>query len=320
LAEGEILAGMGRRRLKLPVASIALALIACQAGKEKGSKMSSILETEYWSTAADEGLPLSLTLLSTGTARLWIRSNRDNAGRGALGYFEGAIPAKSVSDVLAAIESQDFSAAPNPASVVPGEVVRKISATRLSGPALVRFVGEESPAPAGFAKAESACLQAIEDAAKFPALAIGFSRVSLPSELASGEDLQFDLLVSNPGRHPLMFTAPTGWADAGTEMTVKGIRTDIPLARLHNSHAPSLAVGPAHLGPGAPDFPDSNELLAPGKSLRIPIRLRLAWEPGPYDLQVEFEADLLDSQGATLTRYEWVSPKSELIVKPRQPQ
>ncbi|MEO7958254.1 MAG: hypothetical protein ABIW76_16345 [Fibrobacteria bacterium] len=57
--------------------------------------------------------------------------------------------------------------------------------------------------------------------------------------------------------------------------------------------------------------------MEPGKSFRIPVRLRLAWEPGPYDFQVTFEANLLDGQGRSQSRYEWVSPKSKVEVKPR---
>lgn len=279
--------------------------------------MSSILEIEYWSTAADESLPLTLNLSPAGEARLWIRSNRDDSHRKALGFFEGTIPSPAASEVQGSVASPELSAAANPVSVVPGEVVRKISVKQPSGAVQVRFVGEASPAPAGFAKAEAACLKAVEAAARFPALAIGFSLGSQPSEIGWGEDYRFDLTVSNPGREAVRFIAPEHWADAGTEMTGKGIRTDIPLARLNNSHAPSIAKGPGNIGQDAPSYPDGNLLLEPGKSFRFPVRLRLAWEPGPYDFQITFEANLLDSQGKPHTRYAWISPKTRLEVKKR---
>jgi hypothetical protein len=308
---------MGRHRLKIPAAIIALAMTACLAGKEKGRAMSSIPETEYWSTAADEGLPLSLTLSPTGEAKLWIRSNRDNPKRGALGYFEASLPSQRVSEAQASVAAPEFAAAANPASVVPGEVVRKITVKQPGVPDLVRFVGEEGAAPAGFLKAESAFLKAVEEAGKSPSLAIGFSLEKLPGEIVSGEELRFDLLVANPGRQALAFATPKTWADSGTEMTAKGIRSDIPLAQLNNSHAPSVAVGPGYIGLDASAASKGTLPIGPGQSLRLPVRLRLPWEPGTYDFQVVFRASLSDAQGKAHTHYEWVSPKSRLEVKKR---
>src|SRR5690606_6233215 len=109
LAQEQIFTGHGRHRLKLPLVIIFLALTSCQAGKERRGVMSSILETEYWSTAANESLPLSLTLSSAGAAKLWIRSNRDDVQKRVLGFFEVGVPARFVSEVNAAVTSAEFS-------------------------------------------------------------------------------------------------------------------------------------------------------------------------------------------------------------------
>lgn len=277
--------------------------------------MSLILETEYWSTAADESLPLSLTLSSSGATKFWIRSNRDDSEKAVVGYFEGVIPAGIVSEVNAAVASAEFSAIANPSRVVPGETVRKITVRKATGPEQMRYVGEEARAPAAFAKAETAFLKSIEEAIRYPSLAIGFRADSLPSETVAGEEIGMDFHILNPGRQSLVIAAPESWIGSETEVTAKGIRTDIPLARLDNSHAPSVAIGPGNFGPGVPESPDGKLILEPGTSLRIPIRLRLAWEPGAYDFQITIESNLMDAHGKVQTRFEWVSPKSRLAVK-----
>lgn len=290
-------------------------MTACQAGKEKGGTMSSILETEYWSTAADESLPLSLTIAPTGASKLWVRSNRDNSKRMTLGYFEGPIAPKSLADILATVDAPDFTGLSNPASVVPGEVVRKITVKKSTGPAMIKFVGEGAPAPAAFATGESAFARAIEESYKLPAIAIEIGIDALPAEVKWGEEMRLDFQLSNPGRQALRIAVPKAWSDAGTELSGKGIRTDIPLAKLNNSHAPTVAIGPGNIGSAAPTSPDGRIQLGPGKSIRIPIQIRMAWEPGPYDFQITFESNLVDALGKTHTRFEWISPKSKLVVK-----
>ncbi|HLP41725.1 MAG TPA: hypothetical protein VK465_09485, partial [Fibrobacteria bacterium] len=63
--------------MKLSAFLIAVGLTACHSEKGKERDMSSILKAEYWSTTADESHPLELTLNPAGSAKLWIRSNRD---------------------------------------------------------------------------------------------------------------------------------------------------------------------------------------------------------------------------------------------------
>lgn len=262
--------------LKVTLAMIFLTLTSCQAGKERRGVMSSILETEYGSTAADESLPLSLTLSSAGAGKLWIRSNRDDVKKTVLGFFEAAVPARIVSEVNAAVTSAEFSAIANPSRVVPGETVRKITVRKATGPEQMRYVGEEARAPAAFAKAEAAFLKSIEEAIGYPSLAIGFRADSLPSETVAGEEIAMDFHILNAGRQTMVIAAPESWIGSETEVTAKGIRTDITLARLDNSHAPSIAIGPVNFGPGVPESPDGKLVLEPGTSLRIPLRLRLA--------------------------------------------
>jgi hypothetical protein len=59
---------------------------------------------------------------------------------------------------------------------------------------------------------------------------MSFSTTALPSQVRSGQEFRFDINLSNPGIRPLRVSTPNSWADSGTEILAKGIRTDIPLA------------------------------------------------------------------------------------------
>lgn len=276
--------------------------------------MSSILETDYWSTAADESLPLSLNLHPSGTAKLWIRSNRDIPARKSLGFFDGLVASELAQNAFAAICTPEFTGLSNPKSVIPGEVVRKFILKKSSAPDILKFVSEADPAPASFLRAEEEFAKVIEDVQKYPAIAIGFHMEGLPPEIAPGEEFGFQLSVSNPGLKPLRIATPKFWAEAETNLSVKAVRTDIPLALLNNSHSPSMEIAPQNIELSEPDLQDSTIVLEPGTVIVFPIRIQLLWEPGLYAFQASFESNLVDAQGNILTRFEWVSPDSPLKI------
>ena len=282
-----------------PLLMLALAMTACQAGREKEGAMVSIQEARYWSNAAHEALPLSLSIVPTGTARLWIRSNRDRPERSILGYFEGPCLASSVESALVAVGSSEFERLSNPESVKPGEVVRKITVTRSIDSTLTRFVAEGAPAPTAFERTESAFFTLTQDAMKHPLIALGLRADSMPAQVASGEEIRFQLRLSNPGRQSLRIATPKAWRDAGTEFSAQGLRTDIPIAQLTNSHSPSTPIGPHDITVAAPTSADDFMVLEPGDSLALPVRLRLAWEPGSWGQLTPSTSGRAESSSAT---------------------
>lgn len=300
--------------MKSPLIALAIVLAACQVEKDKEIPVTSSLEAEYWSTVADEALPLSVTLLPNGATHLCVRSNRDQSGRSSLGYFEGPASHEAVEGVLAALRTKEFAGISNPDSVTPGEVVRKISVKGADQPEIIKFVGESQPAQPAFLRAEEQFIHAIDLAWKHPVHAMSFSTTALPSQVRSGQEFRFDINLSNPGIRPLRVSTPKSWADSGTEILAKGIRTDIPLARLDNSHAPYVVIGPDNIVDSVAATADPFVVLEPGESIRLPVRLRLDWESGLYDIQIVFGTNLVDADGQTLTRIEWISRESHLAV------
>lgn len=291
---------------------LVLAVAACQDPKEEGKPMAPIEAVEYGSTQADEALPTELRVRPGRESELWIRSNRDGPERTAVGFFRKALVPADTEALLPLLDAPDFHAAANPAAVVPGEIVRKIAVRYADGKELLRFVGEEAPAPAAFARAEQALLKLVEATAAGPRLAVSVAVEPVPSAVDAKTPVAFRLTFRNPGAEAIRVAMPKGWAGSHTEVEWKGLRSDVPLAHLGNAHAMALRLEPTH----AVDVPaDEWRTLEPGASVSLDFKAAWRWTPGVYDLQLSCLSSLRAEDGRTATRFEWVSPKTRLEAK-----
>ena len=120
------------------------------------------------------------------------------------------------------------------------------------------------------------------------------------------------MVLSNPGSEAVRIPLPRAWSSSNTELEWRGVRSDIPLAQLNNSHSQVLKLGPAYVV--APP-PEEWKNLAPGASVALDFKASWIWTPGEYDLQFSYISSLRDKEGKDATRFEWVTPKSRLVIK-----
>ncbi|HKP97946.1 MAG TPA: hypothetical protein VJ385_19595 [Fibrobacteria bacterium] len=311
---------MGRSRTPKFTAAAALSILtwtACQGGKPQGANMSTLIEIRYWSTAADETMPLSLSVFPATHADLWLPCNRDHAAQAALGRFRKTVDGSEVKPILSAVEAEGFLGSANPPSVLPGEVVRKITLKYADGRESMRFQGEEGKASEGFARAEQSLLAMLRTVERHPLASLSFHGDALPAQTVQGHVLGFSLILTNAGKETLRVPMPSAWAATQTGLEARGLRSDIPLDKLDNSHAPALALSARHLAPGwkAPAAGDDMEL-RPGQTLALPFQTVLTWIPGDYDLRLIYSSSLGESSPSGSDRIEWVSPPFKFTVLP----
>jgi len=288
-------------------------LLSCQTGKTKEGDPILIRKANYWSSMADESLPLDLTLTPDGSAGLWLRCNRDAPDRQALGQFRYAFPPADIAGVFALIATKEFSAIANPAGVVPGEVVRKITWETMDGKETFRFVGESRPGAPAFAQAENAFLSFVEKLVSFPQAALSVTTDPiLPEKMRRGTEVEFGFVLSNPGHTPLRIDLPAGWKASGTEAVLIGLRTDIPLEKMSNDHSRRLSLGAGNIQ-NNPSFPkgDTAIVLAPGNALAYEFHVVFDWPPGPYETKFSYAFGLARAPAGKpiedMGRFEWIS-------------
>lgn len=296
-----------------------------------------VRKANYWSSMADESLPMELNLSETGSAEMWLRCNRNAPDRKSLGRFRHAFPPSEAAAVFAKVDSKAFAAISNPKDVVPGEVIRKIDLESADGKQSYRFVAESSPPAAAFIEAEGPFLALADKLADFPDAALSFRLDrGLPETVSRGKEESLALTLLNAGHVPLRIDLPAGWRASGTEMLLTGLRTDIPLEKMTNDHSGRITPGSGAVKTD-PAFPEgeTNAVLAPGKSVSLSIRLVFDWQPGPYEAKLSYAfrlseapvnaapqtgTDKAQQHGADkglekdLGRFEWISPGMRLIL------
>lgn len=294
----------------------ALLWTACTGGQPKGDVMNPIVEVEYWSTAAEDAFPLSLTFVPGGDAVLWVRCNHDNPAKTVVGEFRKKLEKADTDPLIKVLESPEFSASPNPASALPGESIRKITAKRSDGAALMRYVGAVIPATATFKNAEALLFRIADKVRTNPIHAIGLKVDAVPASVLPDQAVSFTVTLTNSGTQVLRVSLPKIWEAAETQAEWDGLRSDVPLAQMNNDHRRTVELSAAHMpSTWAPPTEKDFAELPPRGSLALPFTVTFAWEPGAYDLQFIFAAPLTDAKGGDLGRFEWVSPKAAFKVK-----
>ncbi len=308
-------------------------LIVCQPGKTKEGATPLVRKANYWSSMADESLPMELYLSETGSAELWLRCNRNAPDRRALGRFRHAFPPSEAVAVFGKVDAKPFAAISNPKDVIPGEVIRKIALESADGKQSFRFAVESSPPAAAFIEAEGPFLALADKLADFPDAALSFRLDrGLPEKAGRGKEASLILTLMNAGHVPLRIDLPAGWRASGTEMLLTGLRTDIPLEKMRKDHSGRIAPGSGAVKTD-PAFPEggTNAILAPGKSVSLSIRLVFDWQPGPYEAKLSYAFRLSEAPVRAaahtgtdkgldnglekdLGRFEWISPGMRLIL------
>jgi hypothetical protein len=275
--------------------------------------MADITHVTYWSSQPDETMPTELSLDLGKAATLWLRCNRDQPTVAVLGRFTKPLPAAETDPLIRLLGSAEFQGVQNPPPALPGEVMRRITVKTSDGKQVLKFVAEGAAAPPPFAQAEGLLLKLAEATRAHPQQALSLALEPVPSAGDAKTPFTFKVVLSNPGTEPVRISLPKGWAASSTELEWRGVRSDIPLAQLSNDHSKTVKPGLAHV---VNPPPEDWKTLAPGASASLELKASwVGWTPGEYDLQFAYVSSLRDKDAKEATRFEWVTPKSRLVIK-----
>jgi hypothetical protein len=267
---------------------------------------------EYWTNAPDEMFPTVLVVSPTKGADLLVSSNEDDPRESTIGRFSMSGNTAAFAPLLEAVLDPSFAAVGEPASALPGELIRRFSVTAEGNPEIVRIVTETMKPDAAFSSAEDVALQLVQEVRKHPRRALALENFALKfsSSGQEGDHLEVAFNLANPGTEPVAIPRPERWSEANIQLTITARRSDVPLEKMGNQHQVFVQLEAGDLVGLVPPAGKGDLLLIdPGQDLALRFQKTLSPLPaGKYDTWGVFSVQLLDARGTEITQGELSSP------------
>ena len=262
-------------------------------------------EISYWSNAADETMATELVVAPNGDATLTITSNRDRPEAANAGVFRMRLKGSDLAAFVDAVRSNSFTALQNPSSALSGSVVRKITLKEDAKPEIMKFVGEDAPAPPAFVAAETRALEIAKVVRQHPVFALGIKLAGMPARFDRGQSVRFKVDLENIGSETVRIVPPPQWTPESVRFEIVGLRADVALADLRSHHQRFEQVSSADVRSFQPSAAAGAMLeLARGQRLTLDVERKLDWPPGEYEVRVFYLTSIFNSDGGAVARCE----------------
>jgi len=277
--------------------------------------MTNYPEIKYFSTEGDETYPMTLVIPGSGPATLTVGTNRLNLNETNCGKFKTLLSSQNIDPLIAVLRNPGFASIQNPDSVLPGEVIRKISLNEDQHHGISKFVTPyHTPAPE-FNTAESILKNIVNHVKQFPKFVLSLNRFSFPTVITNRDPVEFVLVLTNPGNEKLFIQHPKLWSDVTSQVELIALRNDISTANLRTHHQKFEILKATHLT-NIQIRHDSVDLmeLNPQSMLTLEFKINLNWPVGQYNVQVSVQTPIIDCNKNEIHRVEILSKPVSITV------
>jgi hypothetical protein len=256
-------------------------------------------EIQYWTSEASQAFPLSLFISSDGLATLEVGSNRDDPSQQTVGMFRTRLDRSITDDLILGLQSQAFADMENPASIQPGEPVRKLAIKEENRKEIVKWAAIRTPTPEAFLSAEKKAEFLVMLVRQYPILAVSVAVANLPPEIHRDKPVAFKMIIHNPGFEAVQIGYPARPFGDHTLVQLVGLRSDVPLEELADYHQKFQELTTTHiLNVEAGRMANRLIAIAPKENATIAYSIALDWPPGQYEMNLVFITPLFNRDGA----------------------
>jgi len=266
------------------------------------------LEITYWSNEGETTLPNELLIANDGETVLKIRSNRSNTEFSNTGIYRAHFKEARFLPLVNALRNEEFVRLQAPQNLPPGIAIRKLSIKGNDKTTIEKITTGTIQTPPAFQAAEKLALEWVTTVRKTPYQAISIQFDQLPSQFNSGDSVSFSVTLANAGFQNIQIPHPAKWNEHSTQMTLKALRSDIPLAELRSRHQKFETLSKDNMNEiKAKNVQGPMITLVPSDKITMLLQKKFDWDNGDYDTNISCLLPLFDMEGKQVIRCEIVS-------------
>jgi hypothetical protein len=245
----------------------------------------------YTVRAGDTPCSESLKIDYNGMATFLSTNNFQPGTKPEIGSYALRLEDGMISDLWRTVETINF-AEIDTSGALPdeGDGTRTITIVR-ENLAVSKLVGKRDAAPPGFRELEDKLLTVTDQVRWHPVSALRMEVSFAQNEIQHDEMLQIDLILSNPGKEPILFANPVYIEDLGIGfLELDGLRSDLPLLELRDQHHSSEKLNQTSFSGFTPESLKKQEAIEmhPGKSIKGTLRVSINWPAGEYNTRLSY--------------------------------
>ncbi len=270
---------------------LALSGCDCKTGYEKRKAMHENDALYYTVRAGDTPCSESLKIDVEGFATFLSTNNFQPGTIPEIGSYALKLENGVADDIWRTVETINF-AEIDTSDALPdeGDGTRTITIVR-ENLAVSKLVGKRDAAPSGFRELEEKFLIVVNQVRRHPVSALRMEVSFAQNKIQRGEMLQIDLILSNPGKKPILCANPVYIENLGIGfLELDGLRSDLPLLELRDQHHRSEQLNHNRFSGFTPEPLKEQEAveLHPGEAIKATLRVSINWPAGEYKTRLSY--------------------------------